>query len=500
MPALRGGAGVALRPDRMQPVLGQAAPGASRTDKHLPEIASLLDPKQFDLITRPESGVLAIQGSAGSGKTTVALHRVAYLAYQDARRFRGARCLLVVFSPALASYISQVLPALGVMDAQVRTYDSWVRSIRLRLFSKAPNIVAEDTPASVVRFKLHSALVPMIEEGIEANPDLGPWDLFEELFTNRQWVQSVERHAPGAFSANERKEILRWCSDMHFVRAEGGGHREHEVPSLDAEDDTLLLYLYQRVKGPLVSRKGRPLRYGHVVIDEAQDLSPVELRLLHGTVETGGAMTLAGDTAQRVVEHNDFVDWFHVLESLGLEHVSVSPLKVSYRSTASIMALAHEVLGPLAPPEAASPTRDGMEPELLRFRARGEAFTFLADALRELVQKEPSANVGVLVRHSWQAKEAYEALSRTDLDPLHRVVDHEFSFAPGIEVAEIRQAKGLEFDYVVLLDVDVDTYPRTDMARHLLHIGITRAAHQVWCFCVGSPSGLLPASIQTIQL
>ena len=87
-PRLAGGEAIALRFDGKDDAfarrMGRAADEAvQRVDKHLPEITSLIDPSQFDLITRPAAGYLVIRGSAGSGKTTVALHRAAYLAFSD---------------------------------------------------------------------------------------------------------------------------------------------------------------------------------------------------------------------------------------------------------------------------------------------------------------------------------------------------------------------------------------------------------------------------------
>src|SRR5204862_6466190 len=98
----------------------------------------------------------------------------------------------------------------------------------------------------------------------------------------------------------------------------------------------------------------------------------------------------------------------------------------------------------------------------------------------------------ILTRTPTQANEAYEALLRADPPSLRRVADHDFSFTPGIEVTDVRQAKGLEFDYVVMLDVDAVAYPVTDASRRLLHVGITRAAHQCWLVCTGTPSRVLP--------
>ena len=74
---------------------------------------------------------------------------------------------------------------------------------------------------------------------------------------------------------------------------------------------------------------------------------------------------------------------------------------------------------------------------------------------------------------------------------MRRVTEQDFSFAPGIEVTDVRQVKGLEFDYVVLLDVTAESYPDTAEARHLLHIGATRAAHQLWLVVPGAASPIL---------
>ncbi|MES1210470.1 MAG: DNA helicase UvrD, partial [Pseudomonadota bacterium] len=91
----RGAAAPALPlPAAARGKLGFDDRGARRPDRHLPAIAALIDPRQFELITQPASGLVAIQGSAGSGKTTIGLHRIAYLAFADPRRFRPDRMLV----------------------------------------------------------------------------------------------------------------------------------------------------------------------------------------------------------------------------------------------------------------------------------------------------------------------------------------------------------------------------------------------------------------------
>ena len=85
----------------------------------------------------------------------------------------------------------------------------------------------------------------------------------------------------------------------------------------------------------------------------------------------------------------------------------------------------------------------------------------------------------------------FEALERSELPRLHLVTDQDFSFEPGIEITEIEQVKGLEFDYVVLIDASEDQYPDTHASRRLLHVGATRAIHQLWVTAVGTPSRIV---------
>ncbi len=489
---LRGGAGSAARPDTAVPLLGAAGAGQElRADKHLPEIAALLDPRQFELLTRDPEALLVVAGGAGSGKTTVGLHRLAYLAFHDQARFRPRRMLALVFGRALARYISKVLPALGVKGVEVQTLGDWALAARRRHFPELTTNVCERTPAVVVRFKTHRVLIPLLDQAARESGSARPEALFDELFTDWGWLRTgIESFAPGAFSEAEIEQVHRWCTDQHFRRVEPGGRDADDPPCYDEEDSMILLRLYQLLRGRLRFRGRRRLSYDHVMVDEVQDFSPLELLVLMQTVR-GGSVTLAGDPAQKITD-NDFSDWSEVLELIGREHVQVSPLEVSYRSTRQIVELAFAVLGHLVPDGPVRTVREGAPVELIRFGGRGQAITLLADALGDLTGREPNASVAVLTRTPRQADEAYQALLRCDLPELSRVADQDFSFGPGIEVTDVAQTKGLEFDYVVLLDVSRKNYPDTDSARHLLHVGATRAVHQLWLLVWGQPSALLP--------
>ena len=581
---LKGGQGSAPRPSHYLPVgkLGVEHEAALREDKHLPEIAALIDSRQFELITKPDSGLVVIQGGAGSGKTTIGLHRLAYLAYRDRQRFRPERMLVVVFNDALARYISFVLPALGVNGVAVTTFHAWARKLRVQHVPRLPGEYTDEAPDAVVRLKKHPAWPRIIDEraqalelafaqrlGSELHEDadvaLQQWrksagqptaqrgnqlldwatsnedvrsavrhvierearalidrteivTQWAELLTDKRALRELfARYAPGEFSDGQIDTVYRWCTarcglvlaeieqreDEREDRSEDSEADENEFgvdglaerasPGLDWEDDALLLRLYQRLRSPL--RRGKePLSYEHVFVDEAQDLSPLELAVVLGTSRSD-SVTLAGDVAQRLMLDNGFSDWKSVLRILGLTHVEIEPLSVSYRSTAEIMDLANYVLGPLRPVEVAHTTRHGVPVELFRFSHTGEAVGFLAESLRALCAAEPLASVAVISRTPEQARVYAEGLQHAEVPNVRLIAEQDFPFRAGIDVTDVRQVKGLEFDYVVLVEVNAHGYPEDDESRHLLHIGASRAAHQLWLVTGEQPSPLLPREL-----
>jgi DNA helicase-2/ATP-dependent DNA helicase PcrA len=313
-----------------------------------------------------------------------------------------------------------------------------------------------------------------------------------DLLTDRRALGAAfETHAPAEFTSGELDEVHEWCVGIY----EGLERRDddEEPPLLDREDDTLLLRLYQLKRGWLQAPRGR-LDYDHLMIDEVQDFSSLEVAVLADTVGRGRPITFAGDAAQRITREGGFDSWEDLLADIGASGARIEPLKIAYRSTAEVMRLAQEVLGPLAGEEPVA-RRHGAEVELHQFSDPGQVVDFLGGALRDLAAREPLANVAVIARHPAQARLYYEGLRKSEIPRLSLVAEQDFSFAPGVEVTDVRQVKGLEFDYVVLVDVNQDSYPETEEARHLLHVGITRAAHQLWLISTGRPSSLLPARL-----
>jgi DNA helicase-2/ATP-dependent DNA helicase PcrA len=551
--------------------LGAAREDEQRLDRHLPEIAALIDPRQFEIMTSPHSGVVVIQGGAGSGKTTIGLHRLAYLGFAFPDRFPARRMVVVTQGTGLAAYIGQVLPALGLPGVRVVTFDEWAERELHRAIPWIRASLTQDVVPAVTRVKSHPALLHELERAAAARKgkrgSRAAVELWADLLTDRGLLLSLLRNdaekpvseadileahrimvtrvqaivsldprdrptekkraprrvrgkdegedlaAPGAWATmglaenprartvdsdlpegvrrfeSERDEV----DDDENVRGEIGidGQRtDDDQPLLDADDLAILLranQLLRPVESPLA----------HLFVDEAQDLSPMKLAALIGQTRSGAtrplpSLTLAGDTAQKLFLDNGFGDWRAVLSHLGLDHVAIEPLRIAYRSTCEILELARFAMGPLPIDVPAEAKRRGAPVEAFHFSAVGAAVAFLAEALRDLASREPRATVALLARYPEQADRTFEGLRRAEVPALRRVRAQEFTFRPGIDVTDVRQVKGLEFDYVVMLDTNASSYGTDDESRHLFHIGVTRAAHQLWLLVTGTPSPLVP--------
>jgi DNA helicase-2/ATP-dependent DNA helicase PcrA len=197
---LAGGERTAMRPAPRRGVLGAAPEEAQRLDRHLPEIAALIDPRQFEIMTAPHSGVVVIQGGAGSGKTTIGLHRLAYLNFAHPERFPAKRMVVVTQGTALASYIGQVLPALGVQGVRVLTFQDWAERELQRAIPWLRATVTDDVVPAVTRVKSHPALLHELERRARSpkakRGKSAVVELWADLLTDRELLMSLMRDDP----------------------------------------------------------------------------------------------------------------------------------------------------------------------------------------------------------------------------------------------------------------------------------------------------------------
>lgn len=503
-----------------------------REDHRLPDIVSLITREQFAVITRPEAGVVLLRGRAGSGKTTVALHRVAWLHYQDPVRFRPDRMLIVMFNKALQTYIANVLPDLGLKGVPVETFHGWAG----RMLRKAgvTAVLQADTPQEVGRLKRHPGLGALLDaqlrrlgersliwleerlpaelkEALVATPGQGlarvhAWrkglrDTTAARAIAPLWGRLRARlldHARDLYALFEDQDLAASVlpAELHRHLPAAAAHmaRLQRDGAMDYADAALLLRFGQR-KTALDPDLHCPWAgtCSHIVIDEAQDLSTVEISALVDAADTGRSVTIAGDPAQRIQEEAQFEGFEQLLERLGTGQLQVrlDALQVGHRSTRPIMALALDALGAndLAARAALASSRDGDPVSWLTGAEATPAAA--AEQIRAFRSKRPMSLVAVLCKRKEQADRWVSELGLAGLSDVRRADRAGFSFQAGVVVSNVHQVKGLEFDGVVL--VDPADYGQRD--RHLLHVAITRAADQLWVVAPRGP-GLLSSRVR----
>ena len=574
-PILSGGEGSATR---------QFSFGTGQSQRRPSEIASLLDAQQYRLLQEDPDRPLLILGSAGSGKTTVALHRLAALFFKNSKRFAQHKLLVIVPEPGLLRLSQKLLKSLQMNHVKLFTYDDWVAWQGKHLLRSLPKNICAETPAKVIRFKRHAAILsafPLLEERrielIKKNilselklsgPHLAEFDQIEArnlsqkldhfesrlrrevendpgfseqrdahlhsiarvfaeqkrelqkvdferftLFSDEDIVRHIIKQSKGELEDSISLDVLQHARSQFGATArqsfveEGSEYErgvdardfsdgdEGVVGTVDLEDFPILLELLYYYTGQFRTAHGSLHTYEHLVIDEAQELSAVELQLLGHSLTRDGNVTIAGDAMQQTESSSEFGTWDQVLLNLGVEQVEAEHLTTSYRCPAPIMNFAYDVLGPIAAQRPETP-RDGVPVRIDKFSSNGEAATTIIEALEQLMEQEPRASVAVITQDFDGARRVFHDLEQ--VVGVRLVENGEFTFTPGVDVADVAQVKGLEFDYVIIPDADAATYPATPDARRLLHVAATRAIFQLWVLGVGVASPLITANKEPV--
>jgi DNA helicase-2/ATP-dependent DNA helicase PcrA len=311
---------------------------------------------------------------------------------------------------------------------------------------------------------------------------------------NESMVDEVMRHARQQFQDPDTSARMAGIGDEAIVSLDGVDVATEESigveSTVDIEDCSLMFRLLKYYTGSVCPDEAKFPSFSHLVIDEAQELSPLELRMLGDCLAEDGSVTIAGDAAQQSDPTTTFVTWEHVLRELDIGDVQASQLMTNYRSPRPIAEYAHAILGKLAPETMPRALRDGVPVIESQFSDLGHVAMILTDTLEDLCFREPDCSVAIICRDDESAVEIFGALR--ELSDVRLVRDGEFSFEPGIDVTEASHVKGLEFDYVVVPDADINNYPDLPDARRLLHVAATRAMHQLWIMYRGRVSPILP--------
>jgi len=495
-----GGTGSAVRPEAL----------TSSSSKLAPSVTALLDDQQFAAISAPPENSLLVLGSAGSGKTTVALHRLARIAALDRQRYALARMQVIVPEEGLARLSRRLLAPLGVAEARVQTLDDWASALAQRAFGARLPRFCPETPALVSSLKRHPALYGALRErfAYQKVPRTAPSlkrlrRLLAELFSDREFLSGVVDRALGSLSraavdATVRHTMLQLADsvDQQLAgvvdrsrlrtldgRAIAEGTPEALAKTVDREDLPIFLTI-------LTWRQQLELEpASHLVLDEAEDFSLFELHVLGRIQGSQKSVTFAGDEMQQTA--SSFAGFEASLAEFGVRDAQVCRLAVSYRCPRPIFELAQRILGDLASAETKSAARDGSPVGHFAFPNDELATLFCVGELVDLALREPEASIAVIAHDAEAARRFHTLLPERVQARL--VLSGEFSFEPGIDVTDLDNVKGLEFDYVIVPQVSESAYPTNDEARRRLHVAVTRAVWQLWLVSGGIRSKILPA-------
>jgi DNA helicase-2/ATP-dependent DNA helicase PcrA len=306
-------------------------------------------------------------------------------------------------------------------------------------------------------------------------------------------VDMVYRHSADQFADPAAKRYAG--VDLDKLETVDGGSLADEfvddiAQTIDPEDFAIV-YELRRLKLGIKRGDEEGLhQFSHLVIDEAQDLAPIELAALGAALTMNGSVTIAGDSAQQIDPSTTFDSWDAVLDQIGVPRVQAQHLTTTYRSPKPVAEFAHKVLGRYAPREMPKSIKDGVPVTVTLCPNEGHLMMSLADTLSDLMVAEPLASVAVITRNQDNAERIFKMLS--DVPKARLIVDGAFDFRPGVDVVEVSQVKGLEFDYVVIPDATPNSYPDTPEARRLLHVAATRAIHQLWVMSITLLSKIVP--------
>ncbi|MFD0311069.1 HelD family protein [Streptomyces sp. NPDC127119] len=464
------------------------------------DIAATIQPDQDDLVRADLAVSVCVQGAPGTGKTAVGLHRAAYLLYTHPQRIRRGGLLILGPNPTFLSYIAEVLPALGETGVRQSTIGDEIgrhpvvgeddestavvkhdarmaQVLRRALYARVNPAGGEGlgdlaVPDGSYRWRVSAGTLARIVAGVRAEEP--PYAVGRERVRTRvvRHVQAQAERRAGPQSSAWLQKISRARPIGAYVDAVWPRVRPEEVVAellgdpdalaaaadgvLDADEQKSILWarpprswksarwsaadlvLLDEVAGLVEHPDG----YSHLVIDEAQDLSPMECRAI-GRRAAFGSVTVLGDLAQGTTPWAAR-EWGELLAHLGKPEASVVPLTTGFRVPEAVVALANRVLARLdvGVPPGRSLRRDGE----LRIRP-----TDPSDVLRETAE---------CVRRAL----TYEgSIGVVAADPdVVRV--REALGAAGIEAAEVDQlgarvtvlgagvAKGLEYDHVVAVE------------------------------------------------
>ena len=504
-----------------------------RLGQKLKDIVATIQEQQNKIIREEINKPVIIQGVAGSGKTTILLHRLAYLFYTYKEIIHPEKTLIIGPNKVFLDYISDVLPSLGIEHVETNTYLFWAKNVlgwdnKYTIYSGKEDLEIKEFKGSKQFIDIIDSYfeefesdllenIPYIRKEIireryyelkETHPLITMDErltlALEYAFVQKQFKEKITGSFKDkdGYDTEKKKEISRYFNrntlpieiyrDMFkkgYVNKKiskytlEGVVRKGKLKVFRIEDLAPIVYLHLKLHGHKENEKE------YVMLDEAQDLSLVQILTLL-QISKNQNITIAGDLAQSIIPPFYIKDWESVIElfkKFKTEKYSYHQLNRCYRTTLEIIEFANKIFRERFPktyklPEAV--LRHGEEIHMIDNQkdidniSEKELLKFV-----ELLQKEfdkGSVTCAVVCPNKEYALKTYKRIFKYQSKLSKDIVDFtQENYKTGVLVLPIENAKGLEFDTVILLDVNSDTYPDTELSTRLFYVAITRALHRL---------------------
>ena len=503
----------------------------------LGEIIATIQQEQNEIIRKSPYHSMIVQGVAGSGKTTVAMHRISYILYNYEERFQPEDFYIVGSNRILLDYITGVLPDLDVYGIRQMTmeqlfvrllYEDWddarysyhsmerddpKNSVKcdtewfLDLKTYCEEYEKESVPAEDVYLEKTGKLLIGADE-IRRYLKEHPADSMEskmlmlgEIVHSRYENEILGRDI--TFPAEEKKRLDRkytmyfgkgkWEGSVYafyqdFLAAQAARGREVTPPgnSFDVYDLAALAYIYKRIK------ETDPVREAsHVVIDEAQDFGMMAYRCMDACL-SGCTYTIMGDTSQNIHFQYGLNDWDELRRLiLTGDYDAFGLLRKSYRNTVEISTYANEILrhGDFSIYPVEPIIRHGAGVCVEPVQEERALLNRAAETIQGW-QRKGYETIAVICRDEEEAERVAARLAE-DVPVKNGAKGETEEFGDGVMVLPVSYTKGLEFDAVLLFDPSEKKYPSDNGHVKLLYVAATRALHELTILHRGELSGIL---------
>lgn len=495
-----------------------------RTGGVLEDIIQTIQESQLDIIEADPRQICIVQGCVGSGKSTVAIHKLAHIFFNYPKIIRPERCLMITKSQILAGYLSTLFPKLGIFDVNYKTVRDLIYNIvyREELKITVDLSKSQDTRGyDLKKIKEIKKELKKIQksykkkiEGIFDDPDLETYasfkysydetpyenimgileDVAEELVSQREYLKlnptGVNAPLHKENIANLRK-ILRKANKIKNELLNVRLKNAFKGFGIDAKDkygysDALLyLYIYFELIG---IRKF--LKFEYCVVDEAQDFSPLEYLVLNKMV-LRGRFALFGDLNQSL-EEDGVKDWDKIPEVIqDASFAEKFELAENYRSTRQIIDNANKILKPFTKKYLPrSINRVGNEVNELVFDdIHSLTSSFLDEFSKEVKKVDKSIGVIIFEGSGLNFEELKSSLSEIEIDGGKGNITYlepskKINYTPkGVYLMKSDDCKGLEFSKVYILGLNVNKIKNFSGARKAF-VAVTRAMNELSVFGV----------------